>query len=131
YGPDELTPLHSGFLNAARALGFVDVEDHNRPGAVGLGRLPTNTRRDGMRMSCALTYLAHARERPNLEIRPGVLVDRVILSGARSRGVRTATGELIEADHVLLAAGTYGSPAILLRSGIGPADELLALGIQV
>jgi choline dehydrogenase len=55
YGPDELTPLNAAFLDAAQALGYTRVEDHNQPGAVGVGLLPTNTRRDGLRMSCALT----------------------------------------------------------------------------
>jgi choline dehydrogenase len=58
-------------------------------------------------------------------------VDRVVVTNGRSRGVVTAAGELIEADLVLLAAGAYCSPAILLRSGVGPPDELQKLGIQV
>ncbi|HEY1298069.1 MAG TPA: GMC oxidoreductase, partial [Chloroflexota bacterium] len=129
YGPDELTPLNAAFLDAAQALGCARVEDHNQPGAVGVGLLPTNTRRDGLRMSCALTYLAAARSRPNLEVRPDTLVDRVLLTDGRCGGVVTAAGEIIEADLVLVAAGAYCSPAILLRSGIGPADELRSLGI--
>jgi choline dehydrogenase-like flavoprotein len=130
YPPAELSSLQAGFLDAARGLGYAHVQDHNRAGAVGAGPLPSNTR-DGLRMSCALTYLAQARGRPNLEIRPDVLVDRVVVAHHRCTGVRTATGDEIEADQVVLSAGAYCSPAILLRSGIGPPDDLRQLGIEV
>ena len=128
YALDQLLPLHRGFIEAASDLGQDYVEDHNRPGAVGVGRLPNNTR-DGLRMSAALTYLAHAGNRSNLEIRPDVLVDRVLLSAGRCRGVTTAAGENIEGDLVIVSGGAYSSPTILLRSGIGAADELHQLGI--
>jgi len=131
YQDENLSPLQVAFMDAARTLGWAHVADHNQPGAVGVGRLPTNTRADGLRMSCALTYLALARERPNLEIRSQLLVDRVVVSNGRCRGVLTAEGELVEADLVVLAAGAYGSPALLLRGGIGPGTELHALGIEI
>ena len=104
--------------------------DHNRPGALGVGPLPRNVR-DGTRMSTALTYLGPARSRPTLELRAGTLVDRVVLVHGRARGVQLAGGEVVEADGVVLAAGAYGSPAILLRSGIGPAGHLRALGLPI
>jgi choline dehydrogenase len=86
---------------------------------------------DGVRQSTALTYLDPARSRSNLTVRPGVLVDRIELAGTRAVGVRLAgAGEVVEADRVLLAAGSYGSPAILLRSGVGPAGDLQAAGIE-
>jgi choline dehydrogenase len=118
------------FLHAAAAAGHALVEDHNQPGALGVGPLPRNVR-DGMRMSTAMTHLAPARARPNLTIRADTLVDRVVLAGCHAHGVRLHTGEIIEAERVVLAAGTYASPAILLRSGIGPAAELRALGVPV
>jgi len=80
-------------------------------------------------MSTALTHLAPARTRRNLEILPDTPIDRLELVGGRPRGVRTQRGDVVEADSVILAAGAYGSPAILLRSGIGPAAQLRALGI--
>jgi hypothetical protein len=97
---------------------------------VAVGPLPRNVR-DGTRMSTALTYLAPARPRPNLEIRPDTLVDRVLITGRRARGVQLHTGERVEADAVVLAAGAYGSPAILLRSGVGPAEQLRRLDLPV
>jgi choline dehydrogenase len=82
-------------------------------------------------MSCALAYLARACERVNLEIRPDVVVDRVLVWHARCQGVATTVGDEINADLVVLSGGAYSSPAIVLRSGIGPADELRGLGIHV
>jgi choline dehydrogenase-like flavoprotein len=72
----------------------------------------------GRRRSAADAYLASARTRPNLEVRGDVLVDRVVLAGTRACGVRSATGEDLLADEVVLAGGAIGTPAILLRSRI-------------
>jgi choline dehydrogenase len=131
YAPDELVPEQSAFLAACFALGYAQVADHNAPGAIGAGLLPTNAVA-GVRQSTALTYLAAARSRANLTIRSDVLIDRVVFDGRRATGIRLAqAAETIEADHVILAAGAFGSPAILLRSGIGPADQLRSLGIDV
>ncbi len=129
-GYDELAPLQRAFVDSARAAGHPLVLDHNRPRAIGVGSLPRNVR-DGLRMSTALTHLAAARERPNLTVRSETVVDRVELSGTRAAGVRLAGGELVEGDRVLLSAGTYCSPAILLRSGIGPSRELAEHAIDV
>ena len=120
--------VQAAFLDGAIASGHRYVEDHNRPGAVGAGPTPRNVR-DGMRMSTAVTYLARARSRANLTIRPDTMVAHVECSGTRAIGIRLLDGTLIEADRVVLAAGTYASPMILARSGIGPAAELQALGI--
>jgi choline dehydrogenase-like flavoprotein len=128
--PEDLEPYPRAFLEAATACGHPAVADHNRPGALGVGPLPRNVR-DGVRMSTALTHLARARTRPNLQIRPDTAVDRLELTGARARGVRTQSGDLVEADTVILAAGAYGSPAILLRSGLGPAAQLRELDIPI
>jgi choline dehydrogenase len=72
---------------------------------------------DGVRFSATFAYLDPARDRPNLTILADTLADRVLLDGARAVGVATAGGEL-RARTVVLAAGAYGSPAILLRSEI-------------
>ena len=91
--------------------------------------------RDGRRISTNEAYLEPARARPNLEIRGDALVDRVILRDGRATGVRVRlTGQGwtdIPARQVLLCAGAIHSPAILLRSGIGPGGDLAALGIPV
>lgn len=128
--PTELTPVQRAFTDACVAAGYPAVADHNAPGAHGVGPMPFN-QLGGVRQSTALTYLAAARARPNLTIRGGVLVEKVLLNGTRAIGVQLAEpDEIIHADLVVLAAGAYGSPLLLLRSGIGPADELRAAGIQ-
>jgi choline dehydrogenase len=127
---DELNRVQRAFVDAAVANNHPYVEDHNRPGAVGVGPTPRNVR-DGVRMSTALTYLAGARRQRDLAIRNEVMVDRVELAHGRATGVRLAGGELIEAGDVVLAAGAYASPMILARSGIGPAELFAGLGIDV
>jgi choline dehydrogenase len=129
YPKSERTPIQDAFLDAAIAAGHPSVTDHNAPGAVGVGPLPTNCV-GGRRISSAMAFLGPARRRPNLVIRPDVVVDRIVLRGGRAEAVLLAGGEQIEAGLIVVAAGAYGSPAILLRSGIGPAAELAALGIR-
>lgn len=124
----EMNGVQAAFLDGAVASGHRFVEDHNRPGSVGAGPTPRNVL-DGMRMSTAVTYLAVARSRPNLTIRPDTVAAHIECSGTRATGIRLLDGTLIEADRVVLAAGTYASPMILARSGIGPAAELRALDI--
>jgi choline dehydrogenase len=127
---DELSPLQRAFVEAACAVGHPRVLDHNRPGAIGVGSLPRNVS-DGLRMSAALTHLDPARQRPNLTVLSGTVVDRVEFSGTAAVGVRLAGGEVVAADRVLLAAGAYASPAILMRSGIAAATALAQVGIDV
>jgi choline dehydrogenase len=86
---------------------------------------------DGIRQSTALTYLKAARVRRNLTMRANETVDRVLVEHGRVRGVRLLDGEEIHAESVVISSGAFGSPAILLRSGIGPADDLRPHGIPV
>jgi choline dehydrogenase len=129
YAPAARSTLSDAFLASAESVGCARVDDHNRPGALGAGPAPVNVR-DSIRMSCALAYLASARARPNLTVLPDALVDCVELREGVATGIRLADGRLIEAGTVVLSAGAYGSPAILLRSGIGPPDDLRRLGIE-
>jgi choline dehydrogenase len=130
---DELLPTQRAFVAACGALGFPAVADLNAPGASGVGPGPFNVR-DGVRVSTALAYLLPARGRPNLTIRPRCLVDRVLLDGPRAVGLAVEDAgaggrEQVRGRRITLAAGALGTPAILLRSGIGPADDLRRLGI--
>lgn len=128
YDESERNAFQQGLILAAANCGHPFIEDHNEPGVVGVGPTPVNAV-NGLRVSTALAYLHLVRGSPNLVIRTDVLVDRVVLRAGRAVGVRLASpDETIEADLVVLAAGTYGSPALLMRSGIGRADELVALG---
>jgi choline dehydrogenase len=126
---EELTELQRGFWEAATRSGHAVARDHNAPGAVGIGPIPRNGQ-NGTRMSTALTYLARARGRPNLDITAREVIDRIAIEAGRAVGVILSSGETIPAEQVVLAAGTYASPAILLRSGIGSADALQQLGIS-
>jgi len=129
--PQALLPEHRAFLQACVAAGLPAVDDHNAPAAIGAGVLPRNVV-DGVRQSAALTYLAAARRRANLTIMSDVLADRVLFDVRRAVGVRLAgRAEPLHADRVVLAAGAFGSPSILMRSGLGPADQLRSLGIEV
>jgi choline dehydrogenase len=125
----ELNAVQTAFLDGATAMGHTYIEDHNRPGAVGVGPSP-RTARAGTRMSTAITYLAQARGRLNLTIRPDTMVASVECAQRCATGIRLLDSTFIEADRVVLAAGTYSTPAILVRSGIGPAGELARLGIR-
>jgi len=90
--------------------------------------------RDGRRVSTNDGYLEPARDRSNLTIIGEAHVDKVLLSGGRAVGVRLANGteyRVAPGGEVHLAAGAIHSPAILLRSGIGPAEELRRLGAEV
>jgi choline dehydrogenase len=130
-GERERTPVHEAFLEACAIAGYPATVDHNASRSIGAGWIPFNER-DGVRHSTALTYLATARQRPNLTVRPDSAVDRVLVDDGRVHGVVLRDPrESIDAEHVVLAAGSYGSPSILLRSGIGPAAELAELGIAI
>jgi choline dehydrogenase len=126
----ETAAVQQDFLAACATTGHRCVDDHNAPSAVGAGLLPIN-QLDGVRQSTAITYLNVARTRPNLQVRAQSPIDRVLLDHHRAVGVRTVDGTNLHADEVILSAGSYGSPAILMRSGIGPADHLRACGIAV
>ncbi|MFJ8164263.1 GMC family oxidoreductase [Streptomyces sp. NPDC096136] len=114
---------------AIMSTGVPAIADHNAPGAVGVGPLPVNEV-GGERLGAASTYLAAARARRNLTVRGGAHAASVLLDRGRATGVRLADGEDVRGDRVIVSAGTYSSPAILLRSGLGPADELRPLGIE-
>ena len=121
--------FHEAFVAAALARGLpelADLDDSEEP--VGVAPFPANVF-DGVRWNAAAAYLDDCRARPNLAILPDTLVDRVVLEGTRAAAVLDANGRSHHAEVIVLAAGAYFSPAILLRSGIGPASELHGLGI--
>lgn len=135
YPPAELLPAHHAFLAGSKELGYAECPDANDPASSGAGPQPMN-KLGRLRVSCAVGYLAPARIRPNLEIRANTLVRRLIIEAGKCVGVEVAAangGEIRElrAPLVVLCAGALMSPAILLRSGIGPAAQLESLGIEV
>lgn len=121
--------LHAAALDA----GFGWEDDVNAPGATGVSRYPINSR-GGRRVTTNDAYLEPMRGHQNLEVRGGVVVDRLIIDGDRVTGVTAVVhGETAEfrADLTVLSAGAIHSPTILQRSGIGPVDVLENAGIEI
>ncbi|KAK7871503.1 hypothetical protein R5R35_010220 [Gryllus longicercus] len=121
-------------LRAAQEAGLPSTPDYNGAQQTGTARIQTTTW-EGARWSAEDGYLREARGRRNLFLRTRSTVSRLVLDGARARGVRYERGGrehvAYASREVILSAGAVNSPAILLRSGIGPADHLQQLGIPV
>ena len=133
YGRIE-NPLYKAFVEAAKQAGYPATDDINGEQQEGFGRMDM-TVRDGVRWSAANAYLKPAMRRANLEVRTHALVTRILFEGTRAVGVRYAQGGLehdVMADReVILSGGPINSPHLLKLSGVGPADELQGLGIDV
>jgi len=128
----ELAIFQAAFLEACAELSFTPCEDSNAPGSTGFGPHAMN-KIDGERMGAARCYLtSKVRSRKNLLVESNAHVVRVLFTGKRATGVeimRDGKLETIEAALVVLAGGAIGTPMILLRSGIGPADILARHGV--
>lgn len=133
YPAEEMEPQHLAFLEAARALGYPDCPDQNDPDGWGSGPQPMN-KLGRLRISCAIGYLAPARARPNLTIKPDSFVRRLLIENNKCIGaeIETAGGtEKILAKTTVLSAGAIMSPSILMHSGLGPRAQLESHGIAV
>ncbi|QIS18875.1 GMC family oxidoreductase [Nocardia terpenica] len=130
----EMSPVQRHFLQACQDYGFPWVDDQNHPDATGVGAMPSNRRDPTTRVSTSMGYLPAARGRENLTIIPTALVGRVCIRDGRAYGVELVDGPSareLTARRIILATGTIGTPTVLLRSGIGPADDLRELGMPV
>jgi choline dehydrogenase len=128
---EDVTPALRAFVDASIAAGFDHIDDFNGPVQQGVGIDPFNVI-GGVRQNTGMVYLTTAvRERRNLTIRGETQIDSVEFDGRRATRVRLGSGEAFEAAEIILCAGTYGSPAILMRSGIGPAHHLKEHDIKV
>ncbi|TIP05562.1 MAG: GMC family oxidoreductase [Mesorhizobium sp.] len=130
---DEVSPLARAFIEAGASLGLPRLKGHNSGEMIGVTPNSLNIR-DGRRVTVADAWLTPAvRSRGNLTILTGSRVRRLILDGNRMRCLEVAErhGSLLEvfADQVVLCAGSLESPALLMRSGIGPHDILRAVGV--
>jgi choline dehydrogenase len=127
-------PLCQLFLEACRQTGLPTLSEYNDGSSFGAFLTQTN-QRDGWRCSTELAYLRPIRKRPNLRIITHAEVQTVRIEDGRATGVivrRNGRLERVDASgEVILSAGAIGSPAILLRSGIGPAETLRSHGIAV
>jgi choline dehydrogenase len=128
---ESLTPSCQAFVASAQVVAFTSLDDFNGAEQHGVGPQPRNVV-DGIRQNAATSYLTESvRRRPNLTVRGGTDVDRVLFEGRRAIGVRLSDGDIEFAAETILAAGVYGTPGILMRSGIGPAEHLHGLDIPV
>lgn len=133
--PDRLVqPFQRAFLDACSAVGTARTDDLLDPsGGAGVSVSPVNIV-DGVRLNTAIAYLDEVRSLPGLRILGDCLVERVeVRSGAVAAVHALRHGELltVRTGCVVLAAGAYGTPALLLRSGIGPSAHLRTLDIDV
>jgi len=132
YPVNERVPQQQAFLDASERLGFPACEDQNDPQGWGAGPQPMN-KLGRLRISSAAAYLAPLRIRTNLTIKSESTVTRLLFENKKCVGaeVQTNTGEIEQhrATTTVLCAGAIMSPAIMLRSGIGPKKELEDLGI--
>jgi choline dehydrogenase-like flavoprotein len=127
-------PLYQAWIDAGKAAGIPHTSDYNGRSAEGFGN-SQYTIRNGRRSSTANAYLRPARRRRNLEVITKAQVTRVLMTGARATGVEYAKDTFVERAtaerEVILAAGTFATPQLLMLSGIGPAAHLREMGIDV
>ncbi len=132
---DVAGPVFDATMQTARNLGYA-VTDDQHGAETGEGFAPPEvTVKNGQRASSATAYLHPVSGRPNLTIITGATVTRVVLENGRAVGVELADGKRrrhIRAEReVILSAGAYNSPHLLLHSGVGPAQDLRDLGVDV
>jgi choline dehydrogenase-like flavoprotein len=129
-----MTPLTDAMVEAARRAGHEHNPDFNGARQEGVGRFQL-TQRNGMRESTADAFLRPAVDRPNLDVITRAMATRILFDGRRATGVeifRDARLQELRAEReVILSAGAFQSPVLLMLSGIGPVDQLEPLGIEI
>ncbi|OWK23660.1 hypothetical protein AJ87_31890 [Rhizobium yanglingense] len=132
--PVSALPICDAYIRAGQELGIPYNYDFNGRQQAGVGFYQL-TQRDRRRSSASLGYLSPIGDRGNLTIRMNARVVRIVIEGRKAIGVEVAGRngvELIRAEReVLASSGAIGSPKLLLQSGIGPADHLKAVGVDV
>jgi choline dehydrogenase len=127
-------PLHGAWLAASAQAGYPQTSDVNGFQQEGFGRMDM-TVGEGRRWSAARAYLKPAMARPNVKVLTHALATRVLFDGRRAIGVEYRRGGVTHraraAQEVILSGGPINSPQLLKLSGVGPAQELRALGIEV
>lgn len=130
---EEHSAFQAAFAEGMRQVGVNPVADINDPTQLpGIGAFPATLHPSRHRMTTSTAYLtADVRSRRNLTIRTGVAATRLLIVDGRAVGVELDNGEEMLADEIVLAAGAIGSPTLLMRSGIGPREQLAARGLPV
>ena len=130
----QLNPLNSAFLDAGQQAGYELTDDINGFSQEGVGRFEMSVE-GGFRSTSALAYIHSQPKRDNLKIMTGVKVLRVLVENNRATGVEIAKGDKVQKIHatreVILSAGAFGTPQLLMLSGIGPEAHLKEHGIPV
>lgn len=133
YSNDEVTPFQQACLDAAVKAGIPLTQNLNDLDEdEGISPSPVNIW-NGTRWNTAFAYLDPVRDRPNLTVLGNCVVDRLVISNGRASAVRYLGPDgpaEVTAERFVLAGGTYGSPAVLLRSGIGDPADLREVGIE-
>lgn len=126
------TPLSTAFIEAGQAAGLPYNSDYNGKEQKGVGRFQF-TIKNGKRHSAATAFLDPIKQKPNLTILTKSAVANIILDGKKATGVKLVkNGEVILASkEVILSAGAFHSPQILMHSGIGPEQQLKQHSIPV
>lgn len=131
---DELNPLNAAFLEAGQQAGHTLSEDVNGYAQEGVSRFEMSVEK-GYRSSSARAYLHTQKKHTNLDVVTGIKVLRVVTKNGRATGVELFKGrktQVVEArSEVVLSAGVFGTPQILMLSGIGPEDHLKQHGINI
>jgi choline dehydrogenase-like flavoprotein len=129
-----MSPLIETMIEASVLAGIPRNPDFNGAEQEGVGRFQL-TQRDGRRCSTAAAFLHPAEGRPNLDVITDAMALQILIDGRRAVGVEVARGGKVEEiraqREVILSAGTYQSPVLLMVSGIGPAEDLEPFGIEV
>jgi len=132
--PKDPHPLADAYIAAAEEAGYQRNDDFNGAEQEGFGYIQSTTR-NGKRCSAAVAFLNPVRSRANLTVESRALTNRILFDGTRTSGVEyRQNGTLktaLAGREVILSAGSYNSPQLLQISGVGPADHLRALGIDV
>ncbi|MGY1502419.1 mycofactocin dehydrogenase MftG [Streptomyces sp. QTS52] len=126
-------PAAIAFQDAAHHLGFPQEPDKNAQREPGFGPVPCNAV-DGVRLNTGVSYLLPALDRPNLTVRGGSTVHRIVIEHGRATGVvveHDGHREILDCGEVVLCAGALRSPHLLHLSGVGPRLDLERLGIPV
>ena len=130
----KFNPLYKAFIGAGQDAGYPKTSDYNGKQQEGFGPMHM-TVGNGVRSSTSNAYIKPAKNRPNLTILSGVLVQRVLLKNKVARGVEYKvngkTEKLNASKEVILCAGSIGSPQLLQLSGIGPKEVLQSAGVEV
>lgn len=130
---EETLPAFKSFYATCVEMGFPVDPDQNHPDSNGIALRPLNNI-DGVRMSAALTYLTLARHRLNVTIRGGVTARRIIFEGKKAVGVEAESGGetfIVNGDQIVVSSGAVASPQLLMLSGVGPAEHLAEMGINL